>query len=185
MRNPIPPPEYELMQPLERGDGRPVKSMLELGNKTSGPYSYKAYFEALGIRHVSVDWNGRDGALALDLNQPIDLGERFCMVTNIGTTEHVSNQASVWENIDRHIDLGGVLVSTTPEPGQWPWHGFHYPHEAFFAAFAELNGYNLDRSFIHGVAPRRMVFARLTKLARVVFKMPAEALIYHNRECKK
>lgn len=159
--------------------------MLELGNKQTGPYSYKAFFEAAGLSHVSIDWNGRDGALPLDLNAPIDIDGPFDMVTNIGTTEHVTNQAAVWENVDRLIDLGGVLVSTTPLPGDWSWHGFHYPSESFFFSFAELNGYSVERLFVHGLAPRQMIFARLVKVARLPFTMPPAHLIFFNRECKK
>src|ERR1041384_5416258 len=93
-------PQWDLFLPL---DG--VTSMLELGNKVTGAgLVYKSVFEAMGIRHVSVDWNGKDGALPLDLRQPLNLG-RFDMVTNFGTSEHVEdNQKAVWRNIIEATD---------------------------------------------------------------------------------
>ena len=78
--------------------------MLELGNKRNTPrHIYKAFFEARGFRHVSVDINGSDGALRKDLTEPLGLGT-FDMVSNIGTTEHVSEgdyagQVACWRNI--------------------------------------------------------------------------------------
>ena len=52
--NPIPSPEWELYQPLV-GD-----TMLELGNKITKGTSYKQYFESIGFKHTSVDWNGNE-----------------------------------------------------------------------------------------------------------------------------
>ena len=59
------PDEWALYQPLI-GD-----SMLEFGGKVNGEAgTYKAFFEKLGYRHVSLDWNGEHGALKRDLRQP-------------------------------------------------------------------------------------------------------------------
>ena len=133
--------EWRLLDPLH-GD-----SMLELGNKRNGDAIYKAYFESLGYRHVSVDWNGRDGALKRDLRLPLwdELGQ-FDMLTNIGTTEHVSDQRGVWENIHHLVKPGGLYCGLTPYPDgrNWWWHGDWYPTEDFFRAFADLNGWQID-----------------------------------------
>jgi hypothetical protein len=60
-------------------------SMLELGDKQDAGRVYKPWFESLGFRHVSVDINGLNGALPLDLREPLNLGT-FDMVCNIGTS---------------------------------------------------------------------------------------------------
>lgn len=118
------------------------KTMLELGNKKSGNVTYKQYFERKNINHTSIDWNGKDGALKLDLRNPIDLGQ-FDMVTNIGTTEHVSTQHQVWENLHNFVKVGGVLVSHGPLEGDWWWHGEWYVRESFYEALAD-NGYEIQ-----------------------------------------
>jgi hypothetical protein len=160
------PAEWELYQPLAG-----VRSMLELGNKKNAPYTYKQFFEARGIRHVSVDWNGQDGALRMDLQRPLNLGT-FDMVTNIGTSEHVDDQVGVWRNIIEAMDLDSILVSTTPLPGDWSWHGDHYPTERFYVDLAELNALEVQRMYVSGEHPRRMIFFRARRVERVPFGMP-------------
>jgi len=167
------PREWALYQPLVGS------SMLELGNKKTGDKAYKPFFESLGYRHVSVDWNGRDGALKLDLRKPIDLGT-FDMVTNIGTTEHVSEQAPVWRNICEAMHVGSVLISTTPIEGHWWWHGEWYPTEQFYRALADLNGLEIERLYVEFDYPHKMIFARMIRREARPFTMP-DGLMYRNR----
>lgn len=154
----IPAHYLELIEPL---DG--VQSMLELGNKrgTGGPGdTYKRHFEALGIRHLSVDRNGEDGALPLDLQEPLLLG-MFDMVTNIGTSEHVENQGGVWRNIVTAAAKFAVCI--TPRPGDWPGHGLFYPTPLFYQHLADENGFALERCYTAGPPGRAFVYARLRR----------------------
>lgn len=167
------PAEWELYSPLVGS------TMLELGNKKNGDLTYKRYFESLGYRHVSVDWNGQDGALAVDLRKPLNLGT-FDIVSNIGTTEHVDQQAPVWRNILEAMHVGSVLVSTTPKPGHWQWHGEWYPTEEFYRQLAALNGLAIERLYVSGVEPREMWFCRARKVEERPFVMPDEALLFRN-----
>jgi hypothetical protein len=146
-------------------------SMLELGNKKNGAHTYKGFFEERGFRHVSVDLNGQNGALALDLMQPFNLGT-FDMISNIGTTEHVREQEPVWRNILEAMHVESVFVSTTPLPGDWQWHGFWHPNSDFYRDLAALNGLRLERLYMTGVEPRRMLFARMVLVDKVPFVMP-------------
>lgn len=165
--------ELELFTPLVGS------SMLELGNKKNRLATYKAYFQSLGFRHVSVDWNGQDGALRRDLREPLNLGT-FDMVSNIGTTEHVDGQEAVWKNICEAMHVGSVLVSGTPYPGDWQWHGEWYPTEEFYRELAEKNGLEIERLYVFGDAPRRAWMARMVRREACEFRMP-EAEIYRNR----
>lgn len=151
---------WDLFQPLVG------KTMLELGNKHLGGQdpepTYKKFFEAQGLKHTSVDLNGRDGALPLDLRRPLGFGT-FDMVSNVGTTEHVDDQAGVWRNIAEAMAVGSVLVSVTPLPGDWPGHGLYYPSLDFYREFARLNGLEVERLEISGESPNRLVRARLVR----------------------
>lgn len=155
----IPAHYLAVIEPL---DG--VRSMLELGNKngTGGKGdSYKKHFEARGIRHISVDWNGEDGALALDLREPLGLGV-FDMVTNVGTSEHVDRQAPAWSNM---IEAAGrFLVCITPAPGDWPGHGLFYPSESFYHSLGFLNGFAIQKLYTAGPEGRRLTYARLERV---------------------
>ena len=121
MENPVRAEEWALIEPRLSG----VRTMLELGNKVNpqAGLSYKDWFTRhCNIEHVSVDVNGLNGALALDLRQPLTPleGRVFDMVTNIGTSEHVeSDQHCVWKNMWDHLAVGGHLVSITPLAGDW------------------------------------------------------------------
>lgn len=164
--------EWELYQPLV-GD-----SMLELGGKINAPHTYKAFFEALGFRHISVDWNGEHGAKRMDLRKPLDLGT-FDMVTNIGTTEHVNGQSEVWRNVLEAMHVGSVLLSTTPMPGDWTWHGFWYPDDTWYRHLCIENGLEIERLYLTGEAPRRMWFLRARRVDAVPFSMPARPMHYN------
>lgn len=160
------PEEFALFMPLVGN------SMLELGNKKNGEFVYKRWFESKGFRHISVDTNGLDGAIALDLAQPLNLGT-FDMVSNIGTSEHVGyGQEQCWRNICEAMHVGSVLVSTTPAPGNWAWHGWWYPSEQFYRDLASLNGLRLDALDLVHDAPRSMWFARMTRVQDSPFIMP-------------
>jgi hypothetical protein len=157
------------------------KTMLELGGKQDGGRVYKPYFESRGFTHTSVDWNGEFGALVMDLRKPLNLGT-FDMVTNIGTSEHVSEdnwdgQVACWRNIVEAMHMGSVLICDTPEPGGWRGHGTWYPQPQFYLELASLNGMTVERT---GVCPwrpghqsRKVVFARMTRVAEVAFAMPS------------
>ena len=180
------PEEWALYQPLVG------TSMLELGNKKNGTFIYKPFFVGLGYRHVSIDTNGEDGALRRNLMEPLGLGT-FDMVSNIGTSEHVSEgvhwgQVECWRNICEAMHVGSVLVSTTPKPGAWRHHGVWYPQMEFFTELAELNGLEVERLFVDDTAmlrgiyaDREMVFARLRRVAEVPFAMPTGGMYRNQR----
>lgn len=174
INNPVPADEQVIIWPLVG------KRMLELGNKKNAEGVYKVYFESIGIDHTSIDWNGEDGALKIDLRKPIVGLEPFDMITNIGTTEHVSDQEAVWRNIHNLLKIGGVIASLTPLEGDWWWHGEYYPRMEFFEQFAE-NGYRIDYLDIGREYPNRNLCARLTKLEHKPFMMPAPDTIFFNQ----
>lgn len=164
--------------------------MLELGNKKNGRVSYKMWFEHLGLQHISVDINGEDGALPIDLRHPLKsalvargLPAQYDMVTNIGTTEHVvDSQDRLWSNIlDVLIAPRGVLVSITPLPGDWYWHGLHYPTVEFYTELVRANGLQLLDSGVYGSEPTRCLYFVARKLEdREAYSCPVEHL-YQNK----
>jgi hypothetical protein len=166
----IPRTEAMLVMPLVGS------TMLELGNKRNRHGTYKSVFTELGLAHTSVDLNGLDGALQLDLQQPLNLG-RFDMVTNFGTSEHVAKQEPCWRNIIEAT--AQVLVCVTPAPGAWKNHGKWYPKPEFYAELAVLNGFRLARLYTDGDgdSKRLLVCARLERTSDVPFVMPSMNLI--------
>lgn len=175
--------------PAERALFEPLvgNTMLELGRKKTNGIPWKRYFEGLDIIHTSVDIKGGYGSLKKDLTEPLNLGT-FDMVTNIGTTEHVSSQIPCWRNIVEAMHIGSVLVSTTPAPGSWKDHGRWYPEEDFFVHLADLNGMEIERlSYETGRSERRkddyLIFVRMRRVTisgPPFFQMPPTRFLYDN-----
>ena len=93
----------------------------------------KLFFEYLGAEDVSIDLNGKDGALVIDLSNPVDvkaLGGQFDIVLNAGTAEHVENQAILFKNIYNLCKQGGILISMVPPLGSK--HGLYQYDTEFF-----------------------------------------------------
>jgi 2-polyprenyl-3-methyl-5-hydroxy-6-metoxy-1,4-benzoquinol methylase len=125
--------------------------MCELGNQEINVdgidyKTAKQYFESLGIRHISIDLNGLDGALIFDLSKPIHseaLLGRFDVVTNFGTSEHVENQYHCFQNIHNFTKKGGLCVHAIPKIGHWKDHCEYYYDPSFFKKLAELCNYSI------------------------------------------
>jgi len=93
----------------------------------------KLFFEYMGAKDISIDMNGLDGSLSINLNNPIDieeLGGQFDIVLNAGTAEHVENQAILFKNIYNLCKQGGILISMVPPLGSK--HGLYQYDTEFF-----------------------------------------------------
>lgn len=135
----IPLQVQNLMKPFD------FSGVYELGNKKTKGVPYSKFYERRGIEYTSIDLNGLDGALPLDLSQPIDLPPRP-MVANIGTSEHVLDQHAVFKNIHRLSSFR--MVHWVPMASFHPQHGFWgYPLD-FFERLAQANAYEIEKLYI-------------------------------------
>lgn len=152
MKRPLRDFEWCLMEPYLF----PRALILELGNKKNELGVYKDYLLSLGYGHVSIDINGLDGALPLDLREPVrpaltalELPDQYDMLTNSGVIEHVvDNQEAAWRNAYELVKVCGVQVHVTPSAGHWLGHGLYHPYDEFFTEMARLNAMvllHLDR----------------------------------------
>lgn len=108
------------------------------------PRSGKEFFTQLGFIHTSIDINGKDGALALDLCAPLPgkMKGQFTIVTNFGTTEHVDDQTVVFSNIAMLLEKNGVVVHVVPaKDGLLKNHGMYQYATDFFAFQVGRYGY--------------------------------------------
>lgn len=155
------------------GEIPPGSTMLELGSQKMG--TYKEWFESLGIRHTSIDLNGRGGALELDLQEDLrdELGQ-FDIVTNIGTSEHVERQEPLWRNIAWWPKVGGRLISSTPRPSGADWinHGRWYPTKVWYLEFCDMNGFEVIDIYEQGSSSHYLISLSAVKREDVVFWMP-------------
>lgn len=134
--------------------------ILELGDQviddsTLSEKTGKEYFTKLGFMHTSIDLNGLNGAIIRDLTKPEqfhDWKEKFDILTNAGTSEHVEpfeSQYECFKIIHDCLIVGGVAIHLVPEinerkkNGAWKNHCRFYYSEAFFEFLAKAGNYDL------------------------------------------
>ncbi len=134
--------------------------MVELGNQAlkgiGGVAKY--YFQDLGVDHVSIDKNGLDGAIKLDLQKKIEdplLVGAFDVLTNFGTTEHILSQYVCWMNIHKLVKQGGIFIHLVPRVGHWHRHGDHKYNLEFFQKLAAACDYTIVKNFVRKADPKK------------------------------
>ncbi|MEK7467649.1 MAG: hypothetical protein AAB074_09575 [Planctomycetota bacterium] len=159
--------------------------MAELGNQglredvLGFPLVAKRLFTAMGIEHTSIDINGKDGALPIDLGIPISQPEllgAFDLLTNFGTVEHVNRQYQAWLNIHRLVKVGGLFLHILPETGSWPGYCEYRYGADFFPALAACCGYEIVKSHRCGIEADRKCFAAVLRKKGSEFPNEAEFL---------
>lgn len=123
--------------------------MMELGSQGMDVpgITYKVardYFKSLGLTHTSIDLDGLHESLVLDLTVPLTgFYNKYDIVTNFGTSEHVENQFACFENIHYFCKDNGIMVHSVPLPDNWIIHcKYHYP-PAFFNRLGFACGYEI------------------------------------------
>src|SRR5262249_39640930 len=112
-------------------------------------------FLSLGARAVfSMDVSAFEGATFIhDLNQPVgdELKQRFDLVYDGGTLEHVFNFPTALKNCMEMVRVGGRFFMHTVT-NNWCGHGFYqFSPELFFRALSRDNGYEVERMVVHRV----------------------------------
>ena len=100
--------------------------------------SAKDFYENRGVIHTSIDINGLLGSVSLDLDKPLPKKhtDRFDVVTNYGTIEHVNNQYQVFKNMHDMCKSGGIMIHIFPLVGTWIPHGRYYYSTDFVSKLA-------------------------------------------------
>ena len=95
--------------------------------------------------HVSFDLNGRWGSLKHNLcNQlPKEFHNRFDIVTNYGTGEHVANQYMFFLNMHILSKVGGIMFHSFVVEGSWPDHCNYFYNNTIAKNIASLFNYKI------------------------------------------
>jgi hypothetical protein len=97
-----------------------------------GPPYFKNVFNNLDI--TSFDITGENDSIIMNLSKdiPDDFKNKFDIITNFGTTEHVQNQYICWKNIFDMVKLNGIVISEIPKKDNWHNHCKYYFDEDTF-----------------------------------------------------
>lgn len=113
----------------------------------------KVFFGMMGIDdYVDIDKYDYDKPMLLhDLNDPIppSLCNRFSLVVDCGTMEHIFDVKSVFENIVRSLRVGGWVIHFAPSLST-PYlnHGFYGFSPCLFFDFYGTNGFTDFRCYL-------------------------------------
>lgn len=109
-------------------------------------------FHALGATQLdSMDRSDFEGATVLhDLNFAIasDLHQKFDVVYDGGTLEHIFNFPTAIQNAMEMVKVGGHLLIQTPT-NNWSGHGFYqFSPELYYRVLSEENGFRIKRMVV-------------------------------------
>lgn len=107
------------------------------------------YYKTICKEYISIDLTGEDCSLQYDLCKPLpeEFKDRFDIVLDIGTAEHVENIYMCLKNMHDICKVGGYMVHVLPSPNNWPNHGFHYFPGLFFIMLALEQDYDVIDAF--------------------------------------
>ena len=115
------------------------------GNTDHVLFDLAKFFYGVVLRHESytaVDLHGTDAAQRHDLNLPLPIEDKFDLVTNLGTAEHVFNQFQFFCSLHERAKPGGLMIHELPNQGCYD-HGFFNYHPTFVFDLCAANGYHI------------------------------------------
>ena len=132
-------PNYSRAKPYTQG-----RSMLMLGNQYWPVGGDVAQHDQLygTISYETLDMDGGDIQRDLDTDLS-DLSEKWGVVNNIGTLEHVWNQHRAYSNAALMVKTGGYYLGHHPVTG-FAGHGIHITDHRAIRRFFELNGFEVQ-----------------------------------------
>ncbi len=136
-----------------------VSDSKEMNVVLTGKISFKYkdyaenYFELLGAeKNDSMDYSNYENATIIhDLNFPIpsDLKNKYSVVYDGGTLEHVFNFPSAIKSCMEMVKVGGHFIASTPA-NNFCGHGFYQlSPELFFSLFTEKFGFKIKDIMIY------------------------------------
>lgn len=100
---------------------------------------------------VALDFNAAEGAsLVHDLNRvppPAETQQRFGVVFNFGTMEHIFHVPNFLENVYRMLRVGGVVLHSAPANNMVE-HGFYQLSPTFFFDYYTANRFEILGCFL-------------------------------------
>lgn len=151
--------QRDMIAILERFNAPYVKSDVQNIFETTRAKEFKfnfaePFFEILGAKNVtSIDASGYEGATIIhDMNKPVpeDLQNKFSVLFDGGTLEHIFNFPTAIENCMKMLETGGRFISVAPA-NNFFGHGFYqFSSELFYRIFTEDNGFRIDKVFLSG-----------------------------------
>ncbi len=139
---------------LEGCEEEGVRTEAELQSHSSND-KVKAIYQLLGVQEYrSLDAYDTRADYKQDLNFEFNLGKKFDVITDFGTSEHCFNTQNVFKMIHRHLKGKGLMLLVLPAFADID-HGFWNLHPTVFKNLARANHYDIvDFLYIDDVVTR-------------------------------
>jgi SAM-dependent methyltransferase len=151
-----------LVEPGRRRELKDRLAAISAGASPQKSWDLAKLFYAIFLDYrkiTAIDFHGTPGALKLDLNQPIALGEQYDILINGGTAEHVFDIRQFFSSCHQVTRPGGLMLHLLPFLG-WLEHGFYNFNPTFFWDLAQANGYTVVLLAYTEITPARVVALR-------------------------
>jgi len=124
-----------------------------------GYISGDALFRSMGFASIhALDYSEFEGATIIhDLNAPTlpeELHEKFDVIIDHGTLEHVFHIPNALQNLFRLLKTGGRLIHSSPTSNLVD-HGFYMFSPTFFYDFYVTNGWEINNIYVVSMTPRQ------------------------------
>ena len=124
-----------------------------------GYISGETLFKSMGFDSVlSLDCSDFEGAaIVYDLNNPElpdELLEKFDVIIDHGTIEHVFHIPNALQNLFRMLKPGGRMIHSSPTSNLVD-HGFYMFSPTFFYDFYETNNWEINNIYVVSMTPRQ------------------------------
>jgi hypothetical protein len=117
----------------------------------TAPFAWE-FWHWLGYKYAAIDIDNSLDCIPLDLNYdavPAEAKGKYGLVTNFGTTEHVSNQLNAFKIVHDLTALNGIMIHEVPAQGFFN-HGIVNYNFKFFWQLMRSNGYKfIHADFLH------------------------------------
>jgi SAM-dependent methyltransferase len=136
-----------------------ISGVQDIADASRGQFNGKRVsdlFVSRGFSVSEVDLDDPRATITHDLNLPFpeSMQNRFSVVLDIGTIEHVADSVSVFRNYFGSLKLGGFLFLLTPIRGYFD-HGFHTFSEEFIEGILAVNGFEIiEKKYVDEQGPQ-------------------------------
>lgn len=123
---------------------KPTITKAELGRLANGGLT-SGLLKACGFHYSAIDIFDAEGTILFDLNreEPTpEMRNRYDLVTNFGTTEHIINQYLAFKTVHEMTKPGGIMYHELPLAG-FHMHGYFSYNPLLFIQVAEANQYEV------------------------------------------
>jgi hypothetical protein len=101
------------------------------------------WFTTHGLAHISVNPNGKDGALKREITDPVDDLGQFDFVANLGASSCVADQEACFAALHQLCRNGGMLLHVLPLKQSQIKGSLWYYDLQFARLLAQANGYGI------------------------------------------